>query len=545
MLAAAAPAASALATLASAPALAEASCAPEPVVSTPTDAIVETEFGKIRGYISDGVYTFKGVAYGADTTGAGRFSAPRPPAPWAGVRPALAFGSICPQPPEVQSPAAQFLLQPVLGAQSEDCLRLNIWTPSVNDQMRRPVMVWIHGGEFSTGSSQALATYDGENLARSGDVVVVSVNHRLNTLGYLNLADLGADASFADAANAGMLDLVASLKWISANIERFGGDPGRVTLFGQSGGGLKITTLCAMPPAKGLFHRAIVESGSQVRLFQPEVTAALAGALLDELGLDRASVGRLRALPADALAAAAAKAQTRFYKQPPFGQNIWTLVGWAPTLDGRAIPTDPYDPANPLFVDVPLIVGSTRYEFNPAVFGPGLGDVTDDELQARLAKAVGGQAAQIVATFRRRYPTLEAAYLSSIISATAFNRANAVEQARAKARQGGAAYLYEFDWETPVLDGTPRAYHGSELPFVFQNTDLVAQATGGGPRPRALANRMSGAWVAFARTGDPNHAGLPAWPRVSGEALPTMVFDDDCQVENDGDRAEREVLGRA
>jgi para-nitrobenzyl esterase len=512
------------------------------LVSTPADAVVETTHGKIRGYVAGGIYTFKGVAYGADTGGPARFAAPRAPDPWTGVRPALTYGPICPQVAEANGPYARFLLQPVIGEPDEDCLRLNVWTPSLGAG-RRPVMVWIHGGEFSTGSSQALAACDGENLARGGDAVVVSVNHRLNALGYLNLADLDGGQAFA---NAGMLDLVAALEWIKANIAAFGGDSGRVTLFGQSGGGLKITTLCAMPAARGLFHRAIVQSGSQVRLFRPEVTGRLAAALLDELGVTRASLDQLRTLPAADIVAAAAKAQARFVRMPAFGDNIWSLVGWAPTLDGASIPTDPYDPGNRDFADVPLLVGGTRYEFSPAVFGPpGAMAMTEDDLRVRLTQVYGARADEIVAVFRDRHPALEPAYLSSIISAAAFNRANAVEQARARAAQGGTAFLYLFAWETPLLDGTPRAYHGSELPFVFRNTDRLATATGGGPRPMALAERMSGAWAAFAHAGDPNHPGLPGWKPVGEAALPTLVFDDVCRVEYDADRAERLIVGRS
>jgi para-nitrobenzyl esterase len=524
-----------------APAPAAAMPASAAIVTTPTDAVVETVHGKVRGFVVDGIYTYKGVPYGADTSQA-RFKGPTPPVAWAGVRPALTYGPICPQSADPQSPLMAFLLQPVLGLPSEDCLVLNIWTPSVSDG-RRPVMVWIHGGEFSTGSSQALASCDGENLARGGDVVVVSVNHRLNALGYLNLSDL--DAGFAEATNAGMLDLVAALQWVAANIERFGGDPGQVTLFGQSGGGLKITTLCAMPAAKGLFHRAIVQSGSQTRLFRPEVTAGLAAALLDELGLTRASISRLRELPADHIVAAAVKAQTRFYRFPAMGANIWSLVGWAPTLDGTTIPTDPYDLGNRSFADVPLLVGSTRCEFNPALADPAAIGMTETALRDGLAQAFDGRADQVLSTFRRRYPDLAPVFLSAVISATAFNRANAVEQARAKTAQGGAAFLYQFDWETPVLDGLPHAYHCSELPFVFRNTDRVATATGGCARPMKLSDLMSRAWLAFARTGDPNHPGLPPWPKVWPGALPTLVFDDQCRVEDDADRAERAVVGRA
>lgn len=517
---------------------------PAPPLSTPQDAVVETAYGKVRGYLADGVYTYKGVPYGADTGGSARFQPPRPPAPWTGVRSSLAYGPICPQTADSSSDAMAFLLQPVVGVQSEDCLRLNIWTPSVNDSARRPVMVWIHGGEFSNGSSQALPACDGENLSRRGDVVVVSVNHRLNALGYINLADIGGADAYPHAANAGMLDLVAALAWVRDNIGRFGGDPGCVTVFGQSGGGLKITTLQAMPAAKGLFHRAIVQSGSQTRIFSREVNAKLASALLDELGLTASTMSKLKDVPADRLVAAAAKAQTRFYKFPVLGENIWTLVGWAPTLDGHDVASEPYALDNRLFLDVPLMVGCTLNEFNPALMGAG-GEMSEADLHAKLVPAFPGRADLVLSTFRQRHPTLSPVRLYTLISAAAFNRSNAVEQAALKARQGGAAYLYRFDWQTPVLDGLPGAYHCSELPFVFDTIDRVPSATGAGPRAHDLARRMSDAWIAFARTGDPNHAGLPTWPKVSPQAVSTLVFDEVCKLEGDTDRAERQIVGRS
>ena len=513
-------------------------------VTTPQRAVKETHSGKIRGYVSGGVMIFKGVPYGADT-GKARFRPPAPPTPWAGVRPALVYGPACTQAPETYSEAMAFLLEPVISRQSEDCLHLNIWTKETATAGLRPVMVWIHGGEFSTGSAHALPACDGEALARNGEVVVVSVNHRIGALGFLNLADVGGGDAEGAASNAGVLDLVAALEWVRDNIETFGGDRRRVTVFGQSGGGLKITTLCAMPSAKGLFSRAIVQSGSEVRIFRREVTKKLAASLLDELGFKTLDVNKLRAVPAERLVLLAAKAQTKSYKFPALGENIWSLVGWAPTLDGTIIPTDPYEGEAPLCADVPLLVGSVFTEFNPALYDPGTVAMNEAELEAKVVEGFGASGRDILAVFRRRHPALAPVFLYALISTAAFNRSNAVEQARLKSRTGAPAFLYVFAWETPILDGVPKAYHCSELPFVFATTDKMVTATGGDQRARAMAEQVARSWIAFAHSGDPHHPGLPPWPAVTAGTLPTMVFNDRSGVEFDADRIERESVGRS
>lgn len=494
-------------------------------LTTPADLVVQTTCGKVRGYDRKGIRTFKGIPYGAPTGGA-RFMPPRPADPWPGVRSCMAYGPGCPQEARgVSSDASDFLIPRVAGDHSEDCLNLNVWSPGIRSG-RRPVMVWLHGGNFSTGSAWEQLAYDGENLARRGDVVSVSVNHRINAFGHLDMVALGGGAEHRGAVNAGMLDIVLALEWVRDNIASFGGDPDKVLIFGQSGGGMKVTTLMAMPAAKGLFHRAAVMSGSQVRLFDAENGARLARQLLTELQIAPARADQLRTLPADVIARAAAAARSRLVVRPMTGKNLWSSVGWAPGIDGDSIPADPYDLANRVSVDVPLLVGSTLHEFDMVVRAPQTLQMTETEFAATLAKSYGPSAAAIHRELRSRHPTTEPAHLMAIFGALTFNRRNAVEQARAKARQGGRAWLYLFAWETPVLDGHPKAFHGADLPFVFHNAQLCDATTGGGARAQALADVVADTWITFARTGSPDHGKLPAWPSVTGTTSPTMVFND-------------------
>jgi para-nitrobenzyl esterase len=514
-------------------------------VMTSAADIIATEHGAIRGFSIGRTHVFKGIPYAQTGGQAGRFTAARPPTPWKGVRETLSYGPICPQiaPGAGISPNAAFLLPRNFTVQDEECLSLNLWSPGLDLQARHPVMVWIHGGEFSAGASNELAVYDGLHLARDGNVVVVSVNHRLNVLGFLNLEGLGAGEFWNGKANLGMLDIVSALEWVRRHIGQFGGDAGNVTLFGQSGGGLKITTLMAMPAAKGLFHKAIVQSGSETKIFRPHITQGFGTALLDLLQLTPKTADRLRSMPIATLIAASEKATAQSAQFPVIGHRIWSFVGWAPTLDGHVIPHDPYVADNHDFQNVPLLVGSARHEFSPAVFLPAMAGITDAEIVEKLAQVEGTRAAEIVGIFRRRSPSATPALLYAEISTQAFNGRNAAEQARLKAAQNGApAYLYRFSWQTKLLDGTPGAFHGSELPFVFRNIDLcpvgdLAPAT-------RLMDDVSRSWIAFARTGDPNHKSLARWAPVTADSLQTMIFDTTSHVENDPDRSLRDAVGQ-
>ncbi len=498
---------------------------------------VETRSGKVRGYRRNGIHVFKGIPYAAPTSGQARFGPPGRHPGWSGTRSALAYGPVCPQAPRWRNDYLAFLFDWNEGYPGEDCLFVNVWTPSVTEG-RRPVMVWLHGGGFYAGSSYELPSYDGEHLSRRGDVVVVSVNHRVGLLGYLNLGALAGDA-YPHAANAGMLDLVAALDWVKSNIGQFGGDPGNVTLFGQSAGGWKINALTVMPAAEGLFQKAIVQSGSRLRLGEPEQTAALARATVAELGLEGADLARLQELPASALVDAGIAGRKRLADE----QDVpLSAVQWQPTVDGDVIPTHPYDPETPGWAGrLPMIIGTTKHERSPSLADPSLEAIDLAAVAERLRPELGEQTDQVLHAYRLAHPQAAPVELLALINSP---RTDAITQAGRQA-QDAPVYLYWFAWETPVLDGRPRAFHGLDLPFMFDNTDRCAGMTGATEEARILAARMSAAWIAFAHRGDPNHPDLPPWPRFEPGTGSTMVLAERCAVAEDPDREERKVLEAA
>lgn len=516
------------------------------IVGSNENAIVETAAGKVRGFTRNGIYTFKGIPYADTTAGMSRFQPPTKPKPWTGLRSSMQYGLVSPQEPRAgwADDEVAWMFDWDDGRPGEDCLRVNIWTPGVNDNKKRPVMVWLHGGGFSAGSGQELKSYYGENLSRRGDVVVVSLNHRLGVLGYLNLAEIGG-AAYADSANLGMLDIVAALEWVRDNIANFGGDPGNVMIFGQSGGGGKVNTLMAMPAAKGLFHRAAVESGSLLNASTPEDSAKLGAAVIEQLGLGASQIDQIRDVPVERLIDAGIAAVKSL--APPFrpgGAFRLPRIGWQPTVDGHNLPTEPFDPVAPeMSAHIPLIVGTVLNEFSTALYDTQLATLTLDQLKTRVAASNPDHADHIIEVFRSAHPSDTPGQIMSRISAAGV-RQSAITQAERQSALGGApVFNYWFCWQTPVLDRRPGAFHCSELAFVFDNTDRCAPMTGGGPGPRALAAKVSEAWIHLARHGDPNHPGLPKWPPFTAGEKAVMIFDDQCQVKNDPDREEREALG--
>jgi para-nitrobenzyl esterase len=494
-------------------------------VTTPADAIVETQHGKVRGCVRDGIYVFKGVPYGKETSAAARFLPPEAPAAWTNVRSAIAYGPCCPQVVRSgwQSAETAFIYDWDDGFPGEDCLRLNVWSPGPG-KGSRPVMFWIHGGGYEAGSSQELPSYDGERLARRGDVVVISVNHRLGPFGFLDLSEAGGER-YAQSANAGMLDLVLALQWVRANAAAFGGDPGNVTVFGQSGGGAKVSHLMAMPSAKGLFHKAIVQSGSLLDAGDPARSRRIAAEVLKALGIAPTELDKLASVAAVDLVNAGETARKAMPKAPSGKLDML----WQPTGDGSVLPAQPWAAAPAQSKDVPMIIGATLNEYSPSLGNPALEDM--GEAQAKgMAAAIAGAGPAAWAAYRTALPKAKPVEVLSQLVSARFS-APSVLQAQRKAAQGGKAWLYRFDYNpASVLDGRVRAFHCAELAYCFDNVDRCLNATGGTAEARALASKVADAWIAFARTGDPNHNGLPAWAPVSAEQTPHMLFDTTCRV---------------
>jgi para-nitrobenzyl esterase len=503
-------------------------------------ATVESATGKLRGARADGIASFKGIPYGAPTAGKNRFLPPQKPAAWAGSRDALALAGRAPQnPPAPQRPElATVWGAPDTSAMTEDCLKLNVWTPATGAG-KRPVMVWLHGGAFSYGSPNTQRV-DGTNLARRGDVVVVSLTHRLNIFGHLHLVEIGG-ADFARSGNAGVLDLVAALEWVRDNIAAFGGDAGNVTIFGQSGGGGKVSALLAMPAAKGLFHRGIVQSGSTIRVNEPARALAVADAVMQQLGLARNQVAELQNLPMERLLGVIAAAEKTL---PKPRLPLLERYPFGPVVDGVDLPQHPFDPAPAISDDIPVMIGGTRHE--AAIFLAGDDRIwkrtmTESEARTELAKVAGDAADRVLAAYRKANPGMNPAELAL----TALTGSNfwirAVLQAERKQARGKApVYMYDFAWETPNYGGALKAPHSVDVPFVFDNLDKIG-ATAGPASSRALSAKVADTWIAFARSGVPHHAGIPAWPAYDPTKRATMVFADECRVVDNPDAEAREV----
>ena len=529
---------------------AQAATAGTSIVASDKNAIVETTAGRVRGFTRNGVHTFKGIPYAADTGGAGRFAPPGKPAAWTGVRSAMSYGPTCPQAARTgwKNDENAFLFQWDDGQPGEDCLRVNVWTPGLNDGGKRPVMVWLHGGGWTAGSGQEQPAYNGENLSRRGNVVVISLNHRLNMLGYLNLA--AYSDKYASSMNAGVLDLLVALEWVRDNVANFGGDPGNVLIFGQSGGGGKVSTLLSMPTAKGLFHKAVVQSGSTLRLGDLASSEQVAAEVVAQLRLNKSNIDRIQTVPYEQILAAGNAAIKKLQPNPPAGGIGMPTVrsvarlGFSPVVDGRIVTRHPFDPDAPdISANVPMIIGTVLNEMSPSMTNPALESMTDDDVRKRAAERYGDKAGIVMDAYRKAYPNVKPVELLSRMFSV---RTNAVTQAERKsALKAAPAYVYLFAWQTPILDGRPRAFHCSEIPFVFSNTDVSAFATGGTTEARELGDKVSDAWISFARKGDPNHPGLPAWPAFSAEAGPVMIFDKTCEVKNDPDRELRKVVAAA
>jgi para-nitrobenzyl esterase len=497
------------------------------------------------------MHVFKGIPYGAPTSGANRFRPPRKPEPWPGIRDASSYGLRAYQPPRPMIPEIGDALTGS-GPMSEDCLRLNVWTPEVG-RGSRPVMVWFHGGGQRTGSGNSIF-YDGTELARQHDVTVVTVTHRLNAFAYLWLAGLPRTRErFADSANLGLRDLVLALEWVRDNIAAFGGDPHNVTVFGQSGGGGKTAMLTAFPAARGLFHRAIIMStlaDTALTGLEPEQAVEAAELLLQRLGIATPDAARLETLPAEALVAALASDPAAGGRPAPdLSQR------YVPVVDGATLPAHPFEPAaSGLSAAVPILTGSNECEAipygNPSDAYWTSEPTNDSELRAALERIVAvsdADADRLIALYRSHRPTATPGDLAAIMAGdNSPLRLSSYTIAARKFAQGAApVYLYYFDWYSPVREGKLRAMHGMELPFVFGHPDLVRFMTGVGEERYELARKMSAAWAAFARTGNPNHDGIPRWEPWNPTRWPTMLFGREVRALDDPWGDERRVMAAA
>ena len=515
--------------------------------------LVDTGSGRVRGNAGSGVISFKGVPYGGSTAGANRFMAPVAPQSWTGVRDAVAYGPRAPQP---SRPMVREIGDALTGTgpMSEDCLTLNVWTASADRAANRPVMVWFHGGGQRTGSGNSVF-YDGAELARKHGVVVVTVNHRLNVFGNLYLADV-LGGRYAQSSNMGMLDIVQALQWVRDNIAGFGGNAGNVTIFGQSGGGGKTALLQAMPSAKGLFHRAIVMStlaDTAITALEPAEAAAATEQFLARIGVTRANPERLQQLTPEEILVALTGGTGRAGGQAGIAAPAGDLsLRLTPVMDGRTLTVHPFEPgASPLAADIPIMCGSNETEGVPygnpddAFWKGEL--TTEAELRAtvrRIARVENAEADRLIALYRKNRPTDSIADLALVMAAdNSPLRTSSYTIAERKLAQGRApVFMYFFRWRSPVNNGKLRSMHCMELPFVFDHVDAVPFMNGTGRDRYALATAMAEAWASFARSGNPNHPGLPNWPAFTTAQRATMVFNTESRVVNDPYGEERRAM---
>ena len=487
--------------------------------------VVQTSNGPVRGYVEDGLDVFKGLRYGVSPEGLQRFKPPQRPAPWTEAADATAYGA-----PAIQSGLAPGERGSSPGdppapdepGSSEDCLFLNVWTPGLNTK-KRPVMVWLHGGGFANGSGGA-AMYDGGALARKGDTVTVTVNHRLNVFGYLHLGEVfGPD--YAQSGVAGMLDIVQALEWVRDNIANFGGDPGNVTIFGESGGGWKVSLLLAMPSARSLFHKAVIQSGPGLTGKPVADADKVARQLLADLKVE--SPEALARLSTETISRASVKV----------AGEVMRL--YTPVVDGTVLPRDPFEPdASPLNADVPVLIGTNKDESTLFMLGHPKFGAFDDEDLARHAKASAkDKSDDLVAALRVAYPHYDQTHLAAAVGTTTGMWKGSVTLAERKAAQNAApVWMYMLTWETPVSRGRLRCPHALEIPLVFDNVEKARNFVGRGEEPQVVADQMSSAWLAFAKTGD------PGWRPYDAKNRATQVFDVESKVVEDPLSDVRKVL---
>jgi Carboxylesterase type B len=501
-------------------------------------AIAQTKSGKVQGYLMKGIYTFLGIPYGADTSGKNRFMAPQKPDSWEGVRPAVFYPNTAPQRMENRWPNnyGTFADHWNYWDVSEDCLYLNVWTPAIADNKKRPVLVWLHGGGFTNGSAIEQDGYHGENISRYGDVVFCSINHRLGPIGFSDLSAVGGE-KYKDSGNVGMLDVIAALEWVRDNIEQFGGDPDNVTVMGQSGGGSKVCTVAAMPAAKKLIHKAVPLSGSTIEASDQTITKQIGEYILKEAKLTPAEIDKLHDIPWREYLDIADRAAKKCLD----ALNTGTRRTFGPVADGIHIPKGTfYSPETAeTSPQVPMLLCTTFHERNPNRGDATLENISLDDVVEKLTPRFGEQSKSIVEAYTATFPTKRPVEIWALILSS---RKSVIDTANAKLKQNQPVYMAWFGWEPPLFNNRMRAFHCLDICFWFYNTDRMVTHTGGGAVPRKLSKKMTNALLNFMKTGDPNTPELPEWPLYTSEQGEVMVLNNDCSVQNDPDREARLAL---
>jgi para-nitrobenzyl esterase len=501
-------------------------------------AVANTQYGKVRGFVLRGINQFLGIPYGADTSGKNRFMPPVKPEPWTGIKPTVWWGNTAPQIMEKRysNAYASFVDHWNYDDVSEDCLKLNVWTPKI-DSGKRPVVVWLHGGGFTNGNAIEQDGYHGENLSRLGDIVFCSINHRLGPFGYSHLKAAGGHPH---SGNVGNLDMVAALEWVKNNIANFGGDPNNVTIIGQSGGGAKVTSLMNMPAAKGLFHKAVALSGTSLTGVNKEYAEKLGLKVMEEAGLKPGEIEKLQQIPWREYIDITTRAVEKFAEEAK-KMNV-SRGGFSPVADGVTMNDQPFftDP-NHFSADIPMIINTTFHESSPSRTDAKLEEISLAEVVEKIKPRFGVDSAKIVEAYSQNFPKAKPVEVWAMIMS---NRKNAIAAADAKVSQRKApVYVSWFGWQPPLFDGRMRAFHCDDICFWFYNTDLMLTHTGGGKRPRALSTKMAKSFLSFIKTGNPNGGGLPAWKPYTKENGETMILDDTCQLVNNPDAQGRKALG--
>ncbi|MBT32442.1 MAG: carboxylesterase [Thalassobius sp.] len=508
-------------------------------------AIAKTVYGKVQGFKLRDIFQFRGIPYGADTSGKNRFMPPQKPEPWTDTKPALWWGNTAPQQMENRYANAHYSFADHWNYDdvSEDCLKLNVWTPAIADGKKRPVLVWLHGGGYRNGNGIEQDGYDGENFSRKGDVVFVSINHRLGPIGFTDLSAVGGE-KFKNSGNVGALDMVAALEWVKENIENFGGDPGNVTIMGQSGGGAKVCILGAMPQTKGLFHKMVPLSGSTTQAIDQSYSKQLGEYVLREAGLSPAEMHKLQEMPWQRYLEVAYKAEAKLREETGGGGMF--RGGYGPVADGVNLPkeiffSDKIGTAS----DVPMLICSTFHEWGMSRTSLEMENITEEKAivflkeRAGFMGGLGEKAPEVYQAYASIFPDAKPIEIMTLVSS---NRNGVVNTANAKLQQNAPVYVAWFGWEPNLYNGRMRAFHCLDICFWFNNTDLMFTHTGGGPRPRKLADKMSSSLIQFMKTGNPNGGGLPEWDKYTAKEGEVMVLNDECELMNDPDREARSAL---